>query len=113
MKKLVYLLVLSVSFSFSLFMMSALMLPQILYLTLSKFFTICSAAEKFAKITLDDGGIIEVTPDHKMMLRDGNPIKASDVMPGMSLMPMHVSYSTMLNESCDKPTANCYEKNCI
>lgn len=65
---------------------------------------------KLARITLDDGGIIEVTPDHKMMLRSGEPVKAKDLKPGDSLMPFNVSYSSLhtgVQESIDR---SCYEK---
>lgn len=45
--------------------------------------------EKLIKITLDDGGILKVTPEHKMMLRNGNPIEAKDLKSGDSLMPFY------------------------
>lgn len=64
---------------------------------------------QLARLTLDDGGIIEVTPDHKMMLRDGNPIKARDLSPGQSLMPMYTKYSTMIGARSDVLVPNSYE----
>lgn len=65
---------------------------------------------QLVRITLDDGGIIEVTPDHKMMLRDGNPIKARDLVLGDSLMPMHVRFKTMLSETTSVDDKNAYEE---
>lgn len=67
-------------------------------------------ASKLVKITLDDGGVIEVTPDHKLMLRDGNPIKACDISVGMSLMPLHVRYSDMLGRITETAQKDSYEK---
>lgn len=67
-------------------------------------------SKRMATITLDDGGIIRVTPDHKMMLRDGSYIEASALQPGMSLMPLYVSYSDMQGNEYETPTKSCYEK---
>lgn len=67
-------------------------------------------ATQMTKITLDDGGTIEVTPSHKMMLRDGNPIHAKDLKAGDSLMPLHVRFKTMLNEETTSDEKNAYEQ---
>lgn len=48
--------------------------------------------EKLIEVELDDGGLYRVTPDHKLMLRDGNPIKAKDLKLGDSLMPLYRRY---------------------
>tara|TARA_Y100000034_G_scaffold24584_1_gene28850 strand:- start:8386 stop:15345 length:6960 start_codon:yes stop_codon:yes gene_type:complete len=42
------------------------------------------------RVTLDDGGHIDVTPDHKFLLRSGEEIKAEDLTAGSSLMPFYV-----------------------
>lgn len=67
-------------------------------------------ATKMATITLDDGCKIKVTPDHKMMLRDGNPVKACDLRAGDSLMPLHSRFKTMSNETTTADTSNAYEQ---
>lgn len=38
------------------------------------------------KVTLDNGGVIICTPDHKFILRNGVKIEAKDLVPGSSLM---------------------------
>lgn len=43
------------------------------------------------KITFDDGGFIELTPDHKVILRDGSTLEAKDLKINDSLMPLYVS----------------------
>ena len=42
------------------------------------------------KITLDNGKYVEVTPEHKMMLRDGTYCRADKLKIGQSLMPLYV-----------------------
>ncbi len=45
--------------------------------------------ENVLRITLNDGSLLKVTLDHKLMLRDGNYIEARDLRTGDSLMPFH------------------------
>ena len=44
-------------------------------------------------VTLDNGGKITCTPDHKFMLRDGSYIEAKNLVPLMSLMPLRKKIS--------------------
>jgi len=45
------------------------------------------------KVTLDNGEVIKCTPDHLFMLRDKTYIKASEMTPGTSLMPLYREYN--------------------
>jgi dCTP deaminase len=45
--------------------------------------------DKLLEITLDNGEIIEATPDHLFILRDRRSIEAAFLRPGQSLMPLH------------------------
>ncbi len=45
------------------------------------------ANAELGKITLDDGSTLRVTPDHKMIRRDGSYVEAKDLKPHDSLMP--------------------------
>jgi tRNA-splicing ligase RtcB len=42
------------------------------------------------KVTLDNGREIRCTPDHEFMLRDGTYRQAQELLPGTSLMPLHL-----------------------
>ncbi|MEO5367381.1 MAG: portal protein [Magnetococcus sp. WYHC-3] len=71
--------------------------------------------QKLIEVELDDGGKLRVTPDHKMMLRDGNPIKAKDLAPGTSLMPFYTKkqyirkdQSNLIYEQVFDPQLNKY-----
>ena len=44
------------------------------------------------KVTLDNGEVVETTPDHPYMLRDGSYLRADALAVGQSLMPMYFSY---------------------
>jgi tRNA-splicing ligase RtcB len=44
---------------------------------------------ELVKVTLDNGGGIRCTPDHKFMLRDGSFTEAKDLKSGESLMPFY------------------------
>jgi len=46
-------------------------------------------ATELVKITLDDGHIIQCTPDHRFMLRDESWIEAKDLTINSSLMPFY------------------------
>lgn len=46
---------------------------------------------ELVKVTLDSGDIIQTTPDHRFMLRDGSYIAAKDLKESQSLMPMYFS----------------------
>ena len=46
---------------------------------------------KRLRVTFDDGGHLDLTPDHKVILRDGSTKQASDLSIGESLMPLYVS----------------------
>lgn len=48
----------------------------------------------FIRIILDNGEHVDVTPEHKMMLRDGSFVEACDIVIGDSLMPYY-------NNNCD------------
>ena len=41
------------------------------------------------EIELDNGEIVRATPDHDFMLRDGRMLRAADLRPGRSLMPLY------------------------
>ena len=41
------------------------------------------------KVTLDNGRVVECTPDHRFMMRDGTYTEAEDLSPGISLMPFY------------------------
>lgn len=47
------------------------------------------------KLTLDNGKSIKVTPDHRMMLRDGTFKRADELVEGQSLMPCYLSISNL------------------
>lgn len=44
---------------------------------------------EMVKITLDDDSSFKCTPDHKIMLRDGNYCEAKDLLENESLMPLY------------------------
>jgi hypothetical protein len=46
---------------------------------------------KICKVTFDDGGYVHLTPDHKVILRDGTTKEVKDLQVGDSLMPLYVS----------------------
>jgi len=51
----------------------------------------CGGEEQdLVRIHLDDGGHLDVTPDHKVILRSGAVVEAQDLTPGTSLMPFYV-----------------------
>jgi hypothetical protein len=66
--------------------------------------------KQFVRVTLDDGGVINVTPEHRMMLRDGSHVKAKDLRSGDSLMPLHVTYAPMSGAEVSEVDKHCYEK---
>ncbi|MCG8432499.1 MAG: hypothetical protein MJA83_00535, partial [Gammaproteobacteria bacterium] len=41
------------------------------------------------KVVLDNGEFIETTNDHRFMKRDGSYVRAEDLLPGDSLMPLY------------------------
>lgn len=43
------------------------------------------------RVKFDDGGYVDVTPDHKMVLRDGSTREAKDLKVNDSLMPLNVN----------------------
>lgn len=43
------------------------------------------------KLTLDNGKSVKVTPEHKMMLRDGTYCEARNLVVGQSLMPLYMN----------------------
>ncbi|MDF1521716.1 MAG: hypothetical protein P1P87_02715 [Trueperaceae bacterium] len=45
--------------------------------------------DALVEVTLDDGGTIHATPDHRFMLRDGSWLPAWELAPGMALMPLY------------------------
>lgn len=42
------------------------------------------------RLTFDDGGHVDLTPDHRMLLRDGSTRQVKDLLVGDSLMPLYV-----------------------
>ena len=48
--------------------------------------------QKLVKVILDNGEEIKCTPDHPFMSREGNYIKAEDLVVGTSLMPLYTKY---------------------
>lgn len=54
---------------------------------------ISRAGEKTTRlrITFDDGGFVDVTPDHKFILRSAETVEAKDLTVGTSLMPLYIS----------------------
>jgi tRNA-splicing ligase RtcB len=46
------------------------------------------------RVTLDNGEVVECTPDHRFMLRDGSYREADRLSPGTSLMPFYTSLDT-------------------
>lgn len=49
------------------------------------------SSSELVKVTLDSGDIIQTTPDHRFMLRDGSYIAAKELKEHQSLMPMYFS----------------------
>ncbi len=45
--------------------------------------------DSLIELTLDNGEPIECTPDHEFILRDGRTLRAADLRPGDSLMPLY------------------------
>ncbi|HUP19626.1 MAG TPA: dCTP deaminase, partial [Gemmatimonadota bacterium] len=45
--------------------------------------------DPLVEVTLDDGGQIRSTPDHRFLLRNGDRSAAEDLAPGTSLMPLY------------------------
>ncbi len=41
------------------------------------------------EVELDHGEVVRATPDHDFMLRDGRMLRAADLRPGQSLMPLY------------------------
>jgi hypothetical protein len=48
------------------------------------------APSKVCKVTFDDGGHVFLTPDHRVILRDGTAKEVRDLRVGDSLMPLYV-----------------------
>ena len=46
-------------------------------------------ANKLIKVTLDDGGVVKTAPEHPFILRDGSSVRADQLEPEMSLMPLY------------------------
>lgn len=49
----------------------------------------CVGRDTLIEVTLDNDRTIQVTPDHKFILRDGKTLAAGDLRPGHSLMPLY------------------------
>lgn len=55
----------------------------------------CSGkTSKIAVVTLDNGEVIECTPEHRFMLRDGSYCEAQHLVSNDSLMPLYRKYPT-------------------
>ncbi len=48
--------------------------------------------QPLVKLTFDNGEAVECTLNHRFMLRDGSYIRAQDLLPGDSLMPLYTKY---------------------
>ena len=48
---------------------------------------------ELVRVTLDDNTYLDVTPDHKFILRDGSKKQAQDLIAGESLMPFYTNTS--------------------
>ena len=49
---------------------------------------------ELVRVKLDDGSSLDVTPDHRFMLRDGTYSKAEDLRTGQALMPLYSEISS-------------------
>lgn len=47
--------------------------------------------DSLLEVTLDNGRVVQATPDHLFFTRDGQTIQADDLRPGTSLMPLYRS----------------------
>jgi hypothetical protein len=62
------------------------------------------------EITLSNGKTLKCTPDHKLILRTGEKIKAQDVVPGTSLMPFNTQLQTICGKEYTQVQHNDTEK---
>jgi len=53
------------------------------------------------RVTLDDDTYIDVTPDHKFIMRDGSKKQACDLVEGESLMPFYTKNTTKSTDCID------------
>ena len=51
------------------------------------------------KVTLDNGAVIECTPDHRFLLRSGEYVEAQNLSKDDSLMPMYKEYRRIIPEN--------------
>ena len=63
---------------------------------------------KIARVHLDNGDVIECTPDHKFLLRDGKYKSAENLSEGVSLMPLYRDYK--VRGKYDHGTPEGYER---
>jgi len=56
------------------------------------------------KVVLDDGASFELTPDHKVMLRDGTYVAAGELQSGAALMPLYRRTNLSGYEECYCPS---------
>jgi len=66
-------------------------------------------ANKLIKITLDDGTSLKTAPEHPYVLRDGSSVRADQLIPGMSLMPLYREITDKGYERCYNPETQKYE----
>ena len=52
-------------------------------------------------LKLDDGSELIATPDHKILLKDGQYVKLHDLKPGMSIMPFNTFNSNGYRQICN------------
>ena len=55
-------------------------------------------ATKLIKLTLDDGSILKLTPEHKMLNFDGEWVEAGNIQPETRLMALHHRYNVMIKD---------------
>ncbi len=66
-------------------------------------------ATELIKITLDDGTSLKTAPEHPYVLRDGSNVRADQLMPGMSLMPLYREVTDKGYERCYNPESQKFE----
>lgn len=65
---------------------------------------------KLVYITLDSGDVIKCTPDHKIMLRNGQYMQAGNLLAGDSLMALYTKHEKLSNKTFKGTYDNVYEK---
>lgn len=56
-------------------------------------------ADELVAITLDDGSVLKLTPDHRVLNFDGEWVDAGTLLPGSRLMALHHRYNVMIKDA--------------